>query len=665
MNKLQKLAWAFSLPVLLTCAGSAYAVTVTPLTPAPTSASLTYQKPSTSSSVAVKVTSVNSTFFTVDPSTVPIWLSLDAMNGTANTTGVTINFSSSAVSATLGAGTYTASVHMQVTSGAQDLVVPVTLVIKNVAAVLSTAQSITQNITWSIGSAFPTASITPLSNADPIAYTAAAAVTSPSSPANWMTINHASGLAYSVGSTPVNVTFLPQVFQLATAGESLVSTLTLTPTSGSAVIVTFTITVAPPAAAITSLYPAQTPVQASAVSGDFLQVVISGTGFVAAPTAQATVVTIGGDIVGCASCNAATATQTVVNSNTIIVQIPADLYLTAATTLAITAQNPNPSGSPVAASSVNLPVTTAPIIYSIVNSGSYINKAAGPTLVPYEVISIFGDNFGADPVTPTLGSLDSTSRYSNSLTAGGHAIQVTFYRQDGTTSISNAYILFATQSQINCLVPAGVTASGITGLKVSVTYNAVESAKYSANVGTADPGLFTVASSGVGQAAVLLADGSVNSATNKVAKGATISFYLTGLGAPNSTATNVTATGAATYPAGCISTSAYMGTMNAAPISASPAWTSIDGAVLAAANITAGHFAPCFLTSGTGVIPVTAQIDGKTATVTYAGFVADSVAGLYQVNAVVPSTATSGTAISAVISVGTAVSQSGVTIAIQ
>src|SRR5690348_879567 len=156
MNKFKKLAWAFSVPVLLTCAGSAYAVTVSPLTSDHTSVSLTYQKPSTNSSVAVKITSVSSVFFTVDPNTVPIWLSLDAMNGTANTTGVTINFSSSAVSATLGAGTYTASVHMQVTSGAQDLVVPVTLVIKNVAAVLSTAQSITQNITWSIGSAFPT-----------------------------------------------------------------------------------------------------------------------------------------------------------------------------------------------------------------------------------------------------------------------------------------------------------------------------------------------------------------------------------------------------------------------------------------------------------------------------------------------------------------------------
>jgi uncharacterized protein (TIGR03437 family) len=670
MNITNYLGLALAVPTMLACAGSVNAATVaSPLTATPATVALTYQKPATGSSVAVKVTATASTFFTVDPASVPIWLSLDAFNGTANTTGQTINFSASSVAATLGAGTYSASVNLRVaasgTTTYSDKAVTVTLVIKNVAAVLSTAESATQTISWPVGSALPTIALNPRSNADPIAYTAAAAVTTPASPA-WILINHTSGLAYNVGSTPIAVTFVPQVFALAIPGDQLKGTVTLTPASGSPVVVNITINVTPPVATITSRYPAETAAQPSATTGATpLTVVLTGSGFVATPSTEKTVITVGGDVLD-------TASVTVANNTTITILIPAETYLTAASDLAITAQNPNTAG--VAAggtvadpSTTTLKVTASPIIYSIVNSASYMQPAAGPVLVPYEAISIFGDNFGADPATPTLGAPDSTYlRFPAKLTpVTGKDLVVKFYKQDGTTAIADAYILFATQNQINCLVPSGVTGAGITGLKISVTYDGVEGSKFTAGVGAADPGIYTTASSGLGQAAILHSDYSVNSSTNKAAKSSTVSIYMTGLGAPNSTATNVALSTAAAYPAGCISATAYMGTMNAAPISASPAWTTIDGAVLASANITAGHFAPCFLTTGAGITPVTVTIDGKTATVTYAGFVADSVAGLYQVNAVVPSTATSGTAIAVQVSVGSAKSQIGATMAIQ
>jgi len=76
-------------------------------------------------------------------------------------------------------------------------------------------------------------------------------------------------------------------------------------------------------------------------------------------------------------------------------------------------------------------------------------------------------------------------------------------------------------------------------------------------------------------------------------------------------------------------------------------------------NIAAGHFAPCFATAPT------VTIGGKAATVSYAGFVADSIAGLYQINAVVPTTVTSGSAVSVQVAVGTATSQTGVTMVVQ
>ena len=92
------------------------------------------------------------------------------------------------------------------------------------------------------------------------------------------------------------------------------------------------------------------------------------------------------------------------------------------------------------------------------------------------------------------------------------------------------------------------------------------------------------------------------------------------------------------------------------------AWTSLDGAIIQSAKIVGmgtSHYAPCM--GG-----VTATINAVTATVTYAGWVADSIAGLYQVNLSVPSGAlpngASGpTAVPVVVTIGGKGSQAGVT----
>jgi uncharacterized protein (TIGR03437 family) len=623
---------------------------VSPLTATPATVTLTYQKPSTAgAAVVVKVTAASSTYFTVDPASVPVWLTLSATSGTVTSTGVNISFTPNSLVGSFGAGSFGGTVKLRVAAFA-DLSVPVTLVVSNPAPTVTVTETNTQTINWTQGSAYPTRTLTLVSSNDPINFTVAPSVTAPSSPAAWLKVNKTSGIAYSWG-TPIAVTFTQAVFDLAAVGDTLTGTVAITPAGGSAINVSFTINVQPPAAVITRIYPNETPVQPGALSTDApLTVIVTGSGFVAAPSSQKTVVTVG-------SATLDTANVTVVSSTTLVLSIPPD-NLAATGNVSIGTQNPS-VGSP---NTTPLNVTDAPIVYAITDAASLVQAAPGssPTVSPYEIISLFGANFGPGASEIVSGSLDSFSRYPNSLTAQSHTLTVTFYRADGTTLVANAYLLFATATQINALVPSGV--AGQATVKVVVTYNSKTSTAYPATVTVANPGIFTVSSSGTGQGAILHAtDYSVNAPTNKAAKGSTVLIYLSGLGAPNSTAANTASTSGAVFPTACISAANYLSTVNTATTHPSPAWTTLDGAVILSSKIAAGHFAPCIGAPA----PATVTIGGAAATVAYAGWTGDSLAGLYQINVVVPTTATSGNAIPVVVTVGGQKSQNGVTMAIQ
>jgi hypothetical protein len=119
----------------------------------------------------------------------------------------------------------------------------------------------------------------------------------------------------------------------------------------------------------------------------------------------------------------------------------------------------------------------------------------------------------------------------------------------------------------------------------------------------------------------------------------TIQLYVTGLGVPNSTGDNTAAGDGTTTLTNCIAaiptngSGSYEATLNL-ETSISPAWTNIDGDVIQSALLNTSRFAPCLTT-----VPVV-TIGGQPATVTYAGFVASTVAGLYQINAQLPPTYT-------------------------
>jgi uncharacterized protein (TIGR03437 family) len=670
---------------LLLCAGLAQA-TAPPASPlsatwanSPAAVALTYNLSNSTANgpITVTVTAASATVFDVDPTTVPFWLNLGAMSGT--TPNVAVTMQANASTATLGVGSYAASVHFKV-SGFADYVVPVALAINNGANVLSVAEGTTQALTWIYGAAAPTKVLTVVSSGQPAPFTVTTQNTTVTStenvPANWIQSSTASGIAYNFG-TPITISFLPDVLANAKVGAALTGTVTITYGAGTTIVVSFTITVGEPTATVTSIFPSQV---SPALSGS-VSIVVTGTGLgttggYAAACAPAvcnhpTTVTVaytgdGGSAVGLATIGGSV---TVVNPTTMLLVIPAmDNQVTPVNVLAAGSVTINITNA-LAGESVKietLTVTTAPIVNSVTDAASLTEGTPGsaPKLAPYELISIFGSNF--DTGAAVAATVDSFSRYPTTLTVpavGGNPLTVAFYKQ-GTvgagTLIANAYLIYVSNTQINALVPAGVTAAGITNLQIVVTYNAVTTtAPYPALPAATNPGVFATGAAGQGQGAILNSDFTVNGAGNAAALGSTVMIYVSGLGAPTSTATDASVATAPKFPGSCISLASYFAAVNALSTPPGTPWTSDEGAVILASNLGTNKYPPCFATSPT------VTIGGAAATVTYAGWVANSVAGLYQINATVPSKGLIAGPVPVLVTAGGVTSQAGVTMVVQ
>ncbi len=176
-----------------------------------------------------------------------------------------------------------------------------------------------------------------------------------------------------------------------------------------------------------------------------------------------------------------------------------------------------------------------------------------------------------------------------------------------------APIVYASAGQVNVVAPYEIAGESSTSVKVE--YLGAFSPAVSVPVLPALPGIFTLNGQGTEQAAVLNQDFSVNSSTNPAARGSYIMIYATGEGVMS--------------PAG------------------------VDGLVALVAS-------PLPPPSS-----VTVQIGGQPATVSYAGNAPGFVAGALQVNAIVPTTVTPGSAVPVVIQVNAASSPTTATIAVQ
>jgi uncharacterized protein (TIGR03437 family) len=174
-----------------------------------------------------------------------------------------------------------------------------------------------------------------------------------------------------------------------------------------------------------------------------------------------------------------------------------------------------------------------------------------------------------------------------------------------------APILYASATQVNAIVPydAGTTGTAT----VQAVCNGFHLGTWTVPLAPAAPGIFTAGSTGVGQAAALNQDGSANSASNPAARGSAIQLFGTGEG------------------------------------QTSPA--NVTGGVTGSGNSTTQ--------------PVTVTIGGIDAAVTYHGSAPGEVAGVFQVDAVVPAGVTPGPAVPVIISVGGQPSQGGIAIAVR
>jgi len=178
----------------------------------------------------------------------------------------------------------------------------------------------------------------------------------------------------------------------------------------------------------------------------------------------------------------------------------------------------------------------------------------------------------------------------------------------------SAPLIYASSTAIAAIAPYEIANSATAN--ITVVYQGQLTNTFSIPVAAAAPAIFTSNATGSGQAsAVNIQNGTINGPSSPASRGSYISLYISGAGQ--------------TSPAGT------------------------DGLI-----VSSGPYPQT-------VQPVTVQIGGQSAIVTYAGVTPTAVQGLTQVNVQVPTGIQPGSAIPVTLQVGGIGAQSGVTLAIQ
>ena len=229
---------------------------------------------------------------------------------------------------------------------------------------------------------------------------------------------------------------------------------------------------------------------------------------------------------------------------------------------------------------------------------------AGGAVSPGEIVYLSGTNLGPATLAPLQLASDG-----HSITNSVGGTQVLF---DGAP----APVIYASSTQVSAIVPYATAGKPTT--QVQVQYQGTASNTVPVAIQAASPGIFTLDATGLGGGAILNQDYSVNSPARPASRGTeVIAIYCTG--------------GGLTNPANS------------------------DGAITGSSTPL-----PLLVTQ-----PVTVTIGGLNAQVVYAGGAPGEIAGLTQINAIVPAGVTPGRAAPVVVQIGTFQSQNGVTLAVQ
>jgi uncharacterized protein (TIGR03437 family) len=364
-----------------------------------------------------------------------------------------------------------------------------------------------------------------------------------SSNAPWASASPQSGTTPGTLTISVNPAGLtPKVYS---------GTIQIVPPSGTPFTLPVTLNVLAPAPVVTSISPSTVALNSGATA-----FTVTGSGFT-----SASVVELQG---------ASQLTTTFIDSGTLQFSLTKDFFtLSGSYSINVVAPQTAPS------SPVTFTVgTPAPLFAAagVVNAASY----ASGSVAPGEIVTVFGFNFGTNFGTP-----GNTS--------------VTFDNVPAT-------LVYVTATQLAATVPYSV--SGALKTAMIIASNGVSSTPVSLNVTDAVPAIFTSDASGMGQAAALNQDNTVNGPSDPAPAGSVVALYGTGGGA-----------------------------LTTDPL---PQLT----------------------------LPVTATIGGVPATVYYAGMAPGLVEGAMQVNVQIPDGVTPGPAVPVAITVGNATSNA-VTLAIQ
>jgi len=247
--------------------------------------------------------------------------------------------------------------------------------------------------------------------------------------------------------------------------------------------------------------------------------------------------------------------------------------------------------------------TPAPVLKAteVVNAAGY----QGGAVSPGEIVTIFAANYGWGPPNLVDHQLDASGKFSTNL-AG---VQVLF---DNTP----APLVYALAGQVSAIVPFEV--AGKQQTMIQYQYNPGSGTAVSNTaampVAAAVPAIFSLAETGSGPGAILNQDYSINGVSNPEVAGNVIQIFGTGGGAVVGGATD-----------GAL-------------------WPAVLGSLVTQ--------------------PVTATIGGISAKVDYAGPAPYLVNGAIQVNLTIPPGLTPGPQ-PVVITIGTAQSQSGITVAVK